>query len=60
MTPQQTIANGLVGTIASFGACFASITIYDVNSWLTTVSLIIGILVGSFTLCRILRSKPKE
>jgi hypothetical protein len=60
MSDQQSLINGLAGTVASIGAYLFSITIHEVNEWLTMVSLCVGITVGVWTLCRFIcaRSKP--
>lgn len=59
MTPQQSILNGFIGTLASLGAYIASVTVHEVNERLTTISLCVGITVGIWTLCRFIRHKPK-
>lgn len=57
MTDQQTLVNGFTGTLASIGAYIFSITIHEVNEWLTMVSLVVGITVGIWTLCRFIRTR---
>jgi len=59
MTAHQSLLNGFTGTLASIGAYVFSITIHEVNEYLTMVSLCVGITVGIWTLCRFIRTKAK-
>jgi len=59
MSDQQTLLNGLTGTIASIGAYIFSVTVHEVNEYLTAVSLCVGITVGVWTLCRFVRNRSR-
>ena len=49
---------GTIGILATFGSL--AISHADINAWLTTISLLVGIAVGTATLISIIRKNHKH